>query len=129
MTRMEAAGIRTAYASYWVAYKLDFVSRGGLDVTTAGFEFDRVPTIADRVADSADPAWIFVPLSEARRDHTPFTTPQATSMIDSETESDFLATLRNVRIPYRVLDFGIAQAVVPARGITPYEAGFPGAPA
>ena len=53
--RMEAAGVRSAYANYWVAYKLDFVGRGGLAVTTAGFEFDRFPSIADRVAVAADP--------------------------------------------------------------------------
>jgi hypothetical protein len=42
-------------------------------------------------------------------------------------QRQFEATLARLGIPYRVLDFGILQAVVPARGVDQFEAGMPGA--
>ena len=38
---LEAKGIRTGYADYWVAYKLDFLSHGTLGFTVAGADPDR----------------------------------------------------------------------------------------
>ena len=124
---MEAAGIRTAYADYWVAYKLDFLSRGGLTVTTAGWDTDR-SALDDAVVDaSRRPAWLFVPAREARVDGTQFTSPTDTGTIDTVDEQQFEARLRRLGVPYRVLDFGILQAVVPARTVNQFEAGMPGA--
>jgi len=125
-SRLEAAGVHAAYGAYWVAYKVDFAGHGKVAVTTAGYEDDRSPTIDRAVADSADPAWIFVPADEVHVDHDQFTNPPSTAAIDGVTEPRFEATLRALQIPYRVLDLGIARVVVPARRVTPWQAGLPG---
>ena len=124
---LEAAGIRTAYANYWVAYKLDFLGRGGLAVTTVGWENDRSVAYDAAVDFSRSPAWLFVPQREAKIDGTQFTAPSITVDIDTVSQRQFEATLARLGIPYRVLDFGILQAVVPARGVDQFEAGMPGA--
>ena len=124
---LEAAGIRTAYADYWVAYKLDFLSGGGLTVTTAGWDTDR-SAADDAVVDaSRRPAWLFVPMREARVDGTQFTSPSTTVTVDKVDERQFEGRLRRLGVPYRVLDFGILQAVVPARTVDQFAAGVPGA--
>jgi hypothetical protein len=125
-SRLEAAGVHTAYAGYWVAYKVDFAGHGNVTVTSAGYETDRSAAIDAAVADSADPAWIFVPADEVRVDHDQFTNAPSTASIDTVTEPRFEATLRSLHVPYRVLDLGIAHVVVPARKVTPWEAGLPG---
>ncbi len=124
---MEAAGVRTAYANYWVTYKLDFVSKGHLVVTTVGYEDDRSAAIDATVDHSSRPAWIFVPLSEASIDATQFTSPSLTVAIDTVTQSEFEQTLDRLGVHYRVLDFGILHAVVPARTVNQFEVGMPGA--
>jgi hypothetical protein len=119
--------VRYGYADYWVAYKLDFLFRGGLTVTTAGWDTDR-SALDDAVVDaSRRPAWLFVPAREARVDGTQFTSPTDTGTIDTVDEQQFEARLRRLGVPYRVLDFGILQAVVPARTVNQFEAGMPGA--
>ena len=125
-SRLEAAGVHTAYAGYWVAYKVDFAGHGNVTVTSAGYETDRSAAIDAAVADSADPAWIFVPADEVHVDHDQFTNAPSTASIDTVTEPRFEATLRSLHVPYRVLDLGIAHVVVPARKVTPWEAGLPG---
>jgi hypothetical protein len=124
---MEAAGIRTAYADYWVAYKLDFLGRGHLTVTTVGYDTNRSVAYDNAVDDSRRPAWLFVPLSEAKVDGTQFTAPSITVDIDLVTERGFEAKLAHLGIPYRVLDFGILQAVVPDRPVNQLQVGMPGA--
>ena len=125
--KMEAAGIRTAYANYWEAYKLDFLAKGHLVVTTAGYEDDRSAAIDATVDHSSRPAWLFVPPSEASIDATQFTAPSLTVAIDSVTQGEFERTLDRLGIPYRVHDFGILRAVVPDRTVTQSGAGMPGA--
>jgi len=56
----------TAYADYWVAYKLDFLGRGHLAVTTVGYDTNRSVAYDTAVHDSRQPAWLFVPMGEAR---------------------------------------------------------------
>ena len=127
VSKLEDAAIRTGYADYWVAYKLDFLAKGRLSVTTAGYEDDRSQTINAAVVHSQDPAWIFVPPSAATKDGTQFTAPSLIVGPDTVTEGQFTATLQRLGISYRVIDVGLARAVVPSRAVTPFEAGLPGA--
>jgi dolichyl-phosphate-mannose-protein mannosyltransferase len=129
VARLERAGVRTAYADYWVAYKLDFYGKGGLTVTTAGYDTDRFASIDDAVRRSVRPAWLFVPNAEAVRDGIQFSAPSLAVGPDTETESAFTARLDALGVPYRVVDTGVLTAIIPARAVTPFEARLPGAPA
>jgi hypothetical protein len=124
--QLEHDGLRTGYADYWVAYKLDFYSRGALAMTTAGYEVDRSLSIDDRVKRSAHPAWLFVPIDEASRDATQFSAPPLTVGPAGVTEAVFEETLQRLRIPYSTVNTPLLSAVVPARPLTPFEAGIPG---
>jgi hypothetical protein len=127
ISRLEAAGIKTGYADYWVAYKLDFLSRGQLHITTAGFDADRSQAINTVVQRSPRPVWLFVPAAEATRDGTQFSAPSVARGPDAMPEATFLGILSRLGVGYRVIDAGILQAVVPSRALTPYEVGMPGA--
>jgi hypothetical protein len=124
--QMQADGVHTAYADYWVAYKLDFLSQGHLAVTTAGYESNRSRSIDRRVTSSDDPAWIFVPPREAMLGGDQFTSPSLTVGVDTVTQPEFEIALRHLDVPYNVFDLGLAHVVVPVRRVTPFEAGLPG---
>jgi hypothetical protein len=124
--QLEHDGLRTGYANYWVAYKLDLYSRGALVITTAGYEVDRSLSIDEQVRRSAHPAWLFVPIDEAGRDATQFSAPPLTVGPAGVTEAVFEKTLQRLRIPYSTVNTALLSAVIPARPLTPFEAGIPG---
>jgi hypothetical protein len=126
--QLERSGVRVGYADYWVAYKLDFYGGGSLAFTTAGYEIDRSATINSRVHRSAHPAWLFVPIKEATRDNTQFSAPDLTVGPDAVPEARFTQTLHRLGIPYRRVNTDLLTAIIPARFLTPFEAGLPGSP-
>jgi Dolichyl-phosphate-mannose-protein mannosyltransferase len=126
VNQLEHDGLRTGYADYWVAYKLDFYSRGALAITTAGYDVDRSSPIDEQVTRSAHPGWLFVPIDEATRDATQFSAPPLTVGPDGVTETVFKRTLQRLRIPYSTMNTPLLSAVIPARRLTPFEAGLPG---
>ena len=126
IAKLEADGVTTGYADYWVAYKLDFLSRGHLIMTTAGYDTDRSQAIDAAVVASRRPAWLFVPLSESQIDGTQFSAPSLTIGPDFVPESRFLATLHTLGVRYRIIDAGILQAVVPLKPVTQAQAQLPG---
>jgi hypothetical protein len=126
-SKLERSGVATAYADYWVAYKLDFLSDGRLNITTVGYEDDRSPSINAAVERSKHPAWIFVPSREATIDGIQFTAPSLAVGPDTVTQAQFTTTLDRLGIGYRVVDVGILRAVIPDRTLSPHEAGMPGA--
>ncbi len=127
ISKLEAEGVSTGYADYWVSYKLDFLSRGRLAITTTGFDTHRSPAINADVTRSSHPAWLFVPPSEATLDGTQFSAPSLAVGPDTVTETQFLRTLRQLGVGYRVLNTAIVRVVIPDRTLTPYEAKMPGA--
>lgn len=129
ISQLERAGVTTGYADYWVAYRLDFLSRGNLNITTAGADNDRSPTINEDVARSRDPAWLFVPPSEAWRDGDQFLAPWLSIGPDAGdiTEGRFTTALLRLGIRYRTVDTGILVAIVPDAAVRPYQIGAPGA--
>lgn len=128
IAKLEAAGIRSGYADYWVAYKLDFLSRRQLQVGTTGYDDDRSASIQAAVRRSTRVSWFFVPPSEADIKGTQFTAPWLVVGPDTVSEPRFERTLRRLGVRFRVIDTGIVQAVIPNRSITPYQAGMPGVP-
>ena len=125
VNELRDAGITTGYADYWVAYRLDFLSRDSLAITTAGHDTDRSSTTDRKVDRSPNPAWLFVPKAEVTRDGTQFTKPGLVAGPDGVTEHRFLATLHQLGIPSRIVDTGLLRAVIPARKLTPQEADLP----
>ena len=121
--KLEAGGVRTGYADYWVAYKLDFLSRGRLDISTGAHDTNRSASITRAVAQSASPAWLFVPGSEATIDGTQFSASLAIVGPDGVTEARFLARLHQLGIGYRVVDAQIVRAVIPDQPVSPYAPG------
>jgi hypothetical protein len=126
IAKLESGGVTTGYADYWVAYKLDFLSRGRLVITTAGYDADRSRAINAAVVASGRPAWLFVPKRDSQIDGTQFSAPSLTIGPDGVPESQFLATLHKLGVGYRIIDTGIVQAVLPDRRVTQGQARLPG---
>jgi hypothetical protein len=129
ISKLEEGGVTTGYADYWVAYKLDFFSKGRLNITTAGYDDVRSVTIGEVVERSTRPAWLFVPPDKGTEDGTQFTDRWLAVGPDAGmvTEARFLNTLHSLGVGYRIVNAGIVLAVVPDETVTPYEAKIPGA--
>jgi hypothetical protein len=121
---LEAKGIRTGYADYWVAYKLDFLSHGTLGFTVAGADPDRWPQLDRQVGRARGTAWLFVPASHLKTALAQFgpdvNGPQGLP------ERSFATQLDHLGIPYRVVDAGLFDAVIPSTTVDPTEIDFPG---
>lgn len=124
--RLEAAHITTGFADYWVAYKLDFLSGGRLEFTTAGRDIDRSPGIDGAVRLRRQSAWLFVPRTEATIDGTQFTASTVSGGVGGLTESRFIGDLGRMGVSFRTIDTGLVRAVIPADRVTPQELGLPG---
>jgi hypothetical protein len=114
---LEADGIRTGYADYWVAYKLDFVSRGNLSVTVAGTDPDRWAALSQEVRTSKSPAWLFVPPAQVPIGLAQFAQTDEIQGPSGLTEANFLAALARLGVRYRTVNAGPIQAVIPARPV------------
>ena len=126
ISQLEAAGVTTGYADYWVAYKLDFLSRGRLTITTTGYDADRSRSINKKVAASTWPAYLFVPARKSGIDGTQYSAPNLIIGPDGVSESTFLAALGRLGVPHRIIDTGTLVAVVPFEPISQAKAQFPG---
>lgn len=126
IAKLRHAGVSAAYADYFVAYKLDFLSEGRLTVTTVGYDDDRSESINSAVHESAKQAWLFVPKNEASIDGTQFSAPTVIVGPDMVTQSEFIKKLDQLGDPYHVIDVGLLRAVIPQRSVTPYQARMPG---
>jgi 4-amino-4-deoxy-L-arabinose transferase-like glycosyltransferase len=58
-------GVKDAYATYWIAYRVMFETGGMVKVTA--YDYDRYPPIAAAVGASRDPAYLFVATSRTVR--------------------------------------------------------------
>ena len=119
--QLERAGIRTGYADYWVAYRLDLLSNNHLQLTVAGTDVDRWPSLNRKVLADPDSAWLFVQLN-----HLTFTQFGSTPDIQGPgglSESTFLLDLQLNGIRYRVVHAGVVQAVIPAGPVNAADVG------
>jgi Dolichyl-phosphate-mannose-protein mannosyltransferase len=112
---LEGDGVHAGFAEYWVAYKLDFLSQGGMIV--AGTNPDRYREYNHQVERSPTVAWIFVdPTNVTRRLFSDSSFIQGPNGVS---EARFTSFLISHHIHYRVFDAGILDAVIPVQHITP----------
>lgn len=113
---LEAHHIHYAYADYWVAYKLDFLSDGRLQITTTGGDVDRWHAQHVAVRQAKSVAWLFTtPTGEAAAQ---FGLTTAIQGPNGMSETQFLAALVRLGVGYHVVQAGVVQAVIPERRIT-----------
>ncbi len=119
---LEQHGIRVGYANYWVAYKLDLLSDGALHFSPVPWDQVRSTSIAEMVADTPQPAWLFVPPSAIAAAAPQFGTGNLqTAYIP---EQAFVGSLDSRGIPYSIVRAGFFDAVVPQRTMTPRQIAF-----
>ncbi len=124
--RLEAAGVRTGYAEYWLAYDFDFLSKERLAITTVpGADTNRFKSLNRAVETSPAPAWLFVPPGQIGEGFRLFANTEAIIGPASLPEPAFVAKLDALNIPYRIVDAGVVQAVIPSRPVTPKQVGLP----
>jgi hypothetical protein len=120
---LEAGGVHDGYADYWVAYKVDLLSNTTLRITDVPTDVDRWPALARQVQKASTPAWLFVsPNSVARNQFAQNAHIQGP---DGLPVAAFVAALDRMGVPYRVVNAGLVQAVIPARAVSPQQVGLP----
>ena len=122
---LERRGVTTGYADYWVAYTLDFLSKGRLSITDAPPSPDRLPAVmsAVRSAPARRQAWIFVPPTPtARAEYADTPVIQGPAGLS---EAAFLADVARLGISCRVQGFSGAEVSVCSRPVTFADIGLP----
>lgn len=108
-------GIAHAYAGYWVANDLTFISDGRVTALSVGV--NRNPPGASN-SGQRTVAWIFVPDASVGADSS-----QLGSITDTEpgtiTEPAFISWLTSHGVPYRKKSTGGFDIIVPARDVSP----------
>lgn len=122
VTLIEIQGVHYAYAEYWVAYDLDFLSQGRVTVTDP--YSDRWVAAYYRVARSPDPAWIFFDPAQLDQAARAFSSRAPGPF--GYSEARFLAKLRGLGITWTLSHAGVLDVVTPARAVVPSEVGIPG---
>ena len=110
---LEKAGVRYGYANYWVAYRLDLLTKERLTITVGRGELDRWPPYTRQVAADGEAAWIFVnPTPGAFLQWLDVSGPAGV------TESGFINQLKADSIGYRLVHAGTLDAVIPTSPIS-----------
>lgn len=120
---LEANGIRYAYADYWVAYNLDFLSHERLHITDPSA--DRWAALYREVRASNNPAWIFYNPRQISAAVAEFRTVNQGPFAYSEAK--FIARLAPLHIEYRVIHLGALDAVITSSTVRQEQVGM-GAP-
>lgn len=116
---LERRGVGYAYADYWTAYDLDFLSHGRLSVTDPSA--DRWLGLYRRVKGSPDPAWLFYAPSQVAEASTAFSSPSAGPF--GYPEATFLAHLAELHVACTVVHTGVLDAVFTATKVDQAEVG------
>jgi hypothetical protein len=116
---LQAAGIHYAYADYWVAYYLDFLSQETLAITDPSI--DRWTALYQQVRASAEPAWLFFAPAQRAKAQALFgvTTPGPFAY----PEGLFVHRLDGLGVTYRIDHLGVLDAVITSRNVTQQEVG------
>jgi hypothetical protein len=120
---LQRAGIRGGYADYWVAYKLDYLSSGGLEIGDTPPSPDRLPAVQASVhaLPARQQAWIFVsPTPTGRTEYADTAVIRGPSGMPVDV---FLSRLDQLGVVYRVLHDDGAEAVVCAHRVSPADIG------
>jgi hypothetical protein len=112
-------GVHYGYADYWVAYVLDYLSRGQLVITTIPPDTDREASLNADVSHAQKVAWLFIPPKD---DTVAWWQFGATANLQGPggdlSEGRFLQYLRATDVPYRIVLTGIIDAVIPEDPVT-----------
>jgi len=119
---LEALGVHDAYAEYWVAYDLDYLSGGRLVVTDP--YADRWVAEYYRVIRSSNQDWIFFSPTQIGAASAAFSSSAPGPFGYPETL--FTSKLKQLKIAYVVHHAGVLDAVLPARAVTQEQIGIPG---
>lgn len=114
---LEHRGIVDGYADYWVAYKLDFLSRERLSLTVAGSDPDRWTSLTRTVERAPHAAWLFVTPALLPDGFSQFAPTQAIQGPSGLPEASFLSDLSRLGIGWRMVQVGPIDAVVPDRAV------------
>ena len=108
---LERAGVRYGYADYWVAYDIDFLSGGRLQISPVGTDLVRSPSLLAEVMRSKTPAWLFVrPLKAALES---IAATRAIRGPDGLVKHGFLADLRRLGVRFSIVNADLITAVIP----------------
>ena len=121
ITVLEQRGATFGYASYWVAYRLDYLSGGRLTYTPVPGDTMRSLPIYRQVTARNRVAWLFVPADRIDTAASQFGTPNLQT--GYEDEVNFLSALRQAGDPYTIVHTALLDAVVPQRSVTPKQVG------
>ncbi len=129
VTLLEKERVDVGYANYWVAYKLDYLSGGQLVFSPGPGVEIRSAAIYGQVVHDRQSAWLFVPPAEVALAGAQFGTFDVEPNMKvgpqpgQDAEREFLAALRRIRDPYRVVHAGFIDAVIPSTPVQPAEVG------
>jgi hypothetical protein len=119
---LQELGVHDAYAEYWVAYDLDYLSRGRLVVTDP--YTDRWVAEYYRVIHSPNQDWIFFSPTQIGVASAAFSSSAPGPFGYPETL--FTSKLKQLKIAYEVRRAGVLDVVSPARPVTQEQVGIPG---
>jgi hypothetical protein len=119
IAQLEKTGAIDAYANYWVAYKLDYLSKGSLSITTLRPDPDLEADIESVVHRAMHPAWLFVPGPGFGLQYWEFGFTSAIEGPSSVREQAFLGYLSRSHIKYRLIRTELLDAVIPAQRVIP----------
>jgi hypothetical protein len=104
---LERSGVRFAFADYWTAYTVDYISRGDLDIVPT--YSIRWPAQSEEVAHQPEVSLLFFSPDEYALAHAELGGAPGPKGF---TEATFLASLRDGHFGYRVVWAGVLDAVV-----------------
>jgi 4-amino-4-deoxy-L-arabinose transferase-like glycosyltransferase len=114
---LQAHGVRDGFADYWVAYKVDLLNPK-MAITPAPGDVDRSAALDREVDASTQQAWLFVPPQLMQKGDVEFSTTPFIAGPGGVTQSAFVLALAHLGIPYRTINAGLLNAVVPSRPVT-----------
>ena len=123
--RLEAGGVRTGYAEYWVAYDIDFLSKERLAITTVqGADTNRSRALTGPSRNLGSRRGCSCRRTGSRRAScsSPARTPSRASI---DVRDGVHRQLHALGVSYRVVDAGLLRAVIPSRLVTPKQVGLP----
>ncbi len=119
--QLERGHADVGFANYWVGYKLDYLSDGRLSFSPGAWELVRSASIYRQASTASHPAWLFVPPSRLALAGLQFDTYNVQTGF--EPEAIFLASLRALHDPYRVVHTDFIDAVIPLYPVAPGQVG------
>ncbi len=115
---MVAHHITRAYGDYWTSYNLDLLAGDHVVVSPSPLDDDsRSAALAQAVAQSPHPAWLFFNPHDLIGAGTAFSNPETGP--GGYNERQFTGYLKGTGVSYRIVHLGVLDAVIPAHRVHP----------